>query len=175
MSMSSSGFGGSLDAAQDAHTDTQLPLITSIPSALPWTPVAAPHILHPGHIDNYLPNCDSSIFQIVKKYGSIIRLDFGAVHSILITGLPYIKEALVYQEQNFVNRPILPIQKRIFDNKGKFHDQNKKHIFDIPVASESVSNTPRTRPLIESLPLKETEWPHFLLKSPPQGTWPGQL
>ncbi|KAI4590894.1 hypothetical protein MJG53_001943 [Ovis ammon polii x Ovis aries] len=56
--------------------------------------------------------------QIVKKYGSIIRLDFGAVHSILITGLPYIKEALVYQEQNFVNRPILPIQKRIFDNKG---------------------------------------------------------
>ncbi|XP_068819655.1 cytochrome P450 2J2-like isoform X3 [Capricornis sumatraensis] len=56
--------------------------------------------------------------KIVKKYGSIIRLDFGAIHSILITGLPYIKEALVYQEQNFVNRPMLPIQKRIFNNKG---------------------------------------------------------
>ncbi|CAI9152107.1 unnamed protein product [Rangifer tarandus platyrhynchus] len=65
--------------------------------------------------------------QLVKKYGNIISLDFGAVHSIVITGLPYIKEALVYQEQNFVNRPRAPLQKRIFKNKGKFHDQNKKH------------------------------------------------
>ncbi|XP_065784876.1 cytochrome P450 2J2-like [Muntiacus reevesi] len=56
--------------------------------------------------------------QIVKKYGNIISLDFGAVHSIVITGLPYIKEALVYQEQNFVNRPRVPLQKRIFNNRG---------------------------------------------------------
>ncbi|XP_070324183.1 cytochrome P450 2J2-like isoform X2 [Odocoileus virginianus] len=56
--------------------------------------------------------------QLVKKYGNIISLDFGAVHSIVITGLPYIKEALVYQEQNFVNRPRAPLQKRIFNNKG---------------------------------------------------------
>ena len=141
----------------------------------PHTPLAAPHILHLGHIDVYILNCDSSIFQVVKKYGNIIRLDFGVLHSIVITGLPYIKEALVDQEQNFVNRPMIPLQKHIFNNKGKFHDQNKKHIFDIPVASEIASNTPRTRPLMESLPLKEMEWPHFLLKSPPQGTWPGQL
>ena len=112
----------------------------------PRPPNAAPHILHPGHIDMYILNCDSSIFQVVKKYGNIIRLDFGVIHSIVITGLPYIKEALVGQEQNFVNRPMIAIQKRIFNNKGKFHEQNKKHIFDIPVASEIASNTPRTGP-----------------------------
>ncbi|XP_061269048.1 cytochrome P450 2J2-like isoform X2 [Bos javanicus] len=56
--------------------------------------------------------------KVVKKYGNIIRLDFGVIHFIVITGLPYIKEALVDQEQNFVNRPMIPLQKHIFNNKG---------------------------------------------------------
>ena len=66
-------------------------------------------------------NCNSStIFQFVKKYGNVFSLDFGTFPSILITGLPLIKEALVHQGENFSKRPVMPLQERIFNTKGKF-------------------------------------------------------
>ncbi|XP_060977721.1 cytochrome P450 2J2-like isoform X2 [Dama dama] len=56
--------------------------------------------------------------QFVKKYGNVFSLDFGTFPSVLVTGLPLIKEALVHQGQNFSNRPVMPLQEHIFNNKG---------------------------------------------------------
>lgn len=67
--------------------------------------------------------CDYfTIFQFVKKYGNLFSLEFGDLPSVIITGLPLIKEVLVHQEQKFVNRPITPIRERVFKKNGKFLD-----------------------------------------------------
>lgn len=65
----------------------------------------------------------------MKKYGNVLSLDLGAFSSVVITGLPLIKEALVHQDQNFVNRPINLNQ--VFQKNGKFLDQCKMCMFDI--------------------------------------------
>ncbi|KAB0359668.1 hypothetical protein FD754_003824 [Muntiacus muntjak] len=59
-----------------------------------------------------------SLQRFVTKYGNVFSMDFGTFPSVLITGLPLIKEALVHQDQNFANRPLMPIEIRIFNNKG---------------------------------------------------------
>ena len=66
-------------------------------------------------------SCDYlTLFQLVEKYGNIFSLQLGDMSLVLITGLPLIKEVLVDQNQNFVNRPTTPIRGRIFKNNGKF-------------------------------------------------------
>nr|KAF6381626.1 cytochrome P450 family 2 subfamily J member 2 [Pipistrellus kuhlii] len=45
-------------------------------------------------------------------------MEFGAWSSVIITGLPLIKEALVHQGHNFLNRPMSPVRKRIFKTNG---------------------------------------------------------
>nr|KAF6504546.1 cytochrome P450 family 2 subfamily J member 2 [Rousettus aegyptiacus] len=59
-----------------------------------------------------------SIQRYVKKYGNVLRLEFGYLSSVVITGLPLIKEALVHKDQNFVDRPVMPTRERIFKNCG---------------------------------------------------------
>nr|XP_036880294.1 cytochrome P450 2J2 [Manis javanica] len=59
-----------------------------------------------------------SLFLLVKKYGNIFSFQFGALSSVVITGLPLIKEVLVHQAQIFVNRPVTPIREHVFKNKG---------------------------------------------------------
>ncbi|EPY74334.1 cytochrome P450, family 2, subfamily J, polypeptide 2-like protein, partial [Camelus ferus] len=54
----------------------------------------------------------------VKKYGNVLRLEFGDLSSVVITGLPLIKEVLVHQGEIFVNRPKAPFTERLFMNKG---------------------------------------------------------
>ncbi|XP_057356233.1 cytochrome P450 2J2 isoform X1 [Manis pentadactyla] len=56
--------------------------------------------------------------RLVKKYGNIFSFQFGALSSVVITGLPLIKEVLVHQAQIFVNRPVTPIRERVFKEKG---------------------------------------------------------
>ena len=116
------------------YTDRQTQRLPSIQAS---RQPHAPSI--PGFRDICIFNCDSSIFQFVTKYGNIFSMDFGTFPSVLITGLPLIKEALVHQDQNFANRPLVPIEIRIFNNKGKFLEQC---MFDIPMVCERVSNTP---------------------------------
>ncbi|XP_072831834.1 cytochrome P450 2J2-like [Vicugna pacos] len=59
-----------------------------------------------------------AIFQFVKKYENVLMLEVGDWSSVVITGLPLIKEAFVHQGQNFANRPITPFIERVFKNKG---------------------------------------------------------
>ncbi|CAH6790546.1 cytochrome P450 2J3 [Phodopus roborovskii] len=58
------------------------------------------------------------IQQFVKKYGNLISLDFGNIPSVVITGLPLIREAFTHMEQNFLKRPITPIRERVFNKNG---------------------------------------------------------
>ncbi|XP_069449028.1 cytochrome P450 2J2-like isoform X2 [Ovis canadensis] len=60
--------------------------------------------------------------EFMKKYGNVFSLDLGSFPSILLTGLPLIKEALVHQSQNFSNRPVVPLQERLINNKGQPFD-----------------------------------------------------
>ena len=81
------------------------------------------HTLHSGHTNTCIFTCNCfTVFQFVKKYGNVFSLDFGALSSVVITGLPFIKEAFVHQDKNFSNRPIVPIQQRVFKDKGKSQD-----------------------------------------------------
>ncbi|XP_070324178.1 cytochrome P450 2J2-like isoform X2 [Odocoileus virginianus] len=59
-----------------------------------------------------------SLQRFVKKYGNLFSLEFGDLPSVVITGLPLIKEVLVHQDQNFVSRPITPIRERVFKKSG---------------------------------------------------------
>ncbi|XP_068822418.1 cytochrome P450 2J2 isoform X2 [Capricornis sumatraensis] len=59
-----------------------------------------------------------SLQRFVKKYGNLFSLELGDLPSVVITGLPLIKEVLVHQDQNFVNRPITPIRERVFKENG---------------------------------------------------------
>ncbi|XP_055474927.1 cytochrome P450 2J4-like [Psammomys obesus] len=58
------------------------------------------------------------IQPFVKKYGNIISLDFGNIPSVVISGLPLIKEALTHTEESFLSRPVIPTRKRVFKNDG---------------------------------------------------------
>ncbi|KAK2496568.1 hypothetical protein MC885_000510 [Smutsia gigantea] len=57
--------------------------------------------------------------RLVKKYGNIFSFQFGDVSSVLITGLPLIKEVLVHQAHISVNRPITPVRERVFKKNGQ--------------------------------------------------------
>ncbi|XP_051020400.1 cytochrome P450 2J3-like isoform X2 [Acomys russatus] len=59
-----------------------------------------------------------AVQKFVKKYGNVISLDFGVMSSVLISSLPLIKEAFTNLDENFLNRPIFPLQKHIFDGNG---------------------------------------------------------
>ncbi|XP_059111978.1 cytochrome P450 2J2-like isoform X3 [Peromyscus eremicus] len=58
------------------------------------------------------------IQQLAKKYGNLISLDFGNISSVVITGMPLIKEVLTHMEQNFLKRPMMPLRERVFNNTG---------------------------------------------------------
>ncbi|XP_049735378.1 cytochrome P450 2J2-like isoform X2 [Elephas maximus indicus] len=56
--------------------------------------------------------------KFVKKYGNLLSLEFGDIHTVIVSGLPLIKEVLANQDQNFVSRPKTPIRERVFKNQG---------------------------------------------------------
>ncbi|XP_027630173.1 cytochrome P450 2J2 isoform X2 [Tupaia chinensis] len=56
--------------------------------------------------------------RFVKKYGNLMSLQLGDVSSVVISGLPLIKDVLVHMDTNFVNRPINPIRERVFKKNG---------------------------------------------------------
>nr|XP_019571912.1 PREDICTED: cytochrome P450 2J2-like [Rhinolophus sinicus] len=45
-------------------------------------------------------------------------MEVGCFSTVIVTGLPLIKEALVHQDQKIVNRPVAPIRDLIFKNNG---------------------------------------------------------
>ncbi|GAB1288647.1 Cytochrome P450, family 2, subfamily j, polypeptide 7 [Apodemus speciosus] len=68
------------------------------------------------HLD--MSHLHLEIQPLVKKYGNIISLDFGNISSVIISGLPLIKEAFSSMEKNLLKRPILPSRNRVFGSNG---------------------------------------------------------
>ncbi|XP_051020380.1 cytochrome P450 2J3 [Acomys russatus] len=56
--------------------------------------------------------------QFVKKYGNILNLDFANIPSVVVTGLPLIKEVFTQMEQNILNRPVTPLRDHLFKKNG---------------------------------------------------------
>ncbi|KAM8788921.1 cytochrome P450 2J2-like isoform 1-T1 [Rhynchonycteris naso] len=59
-----------------------------------------------------------TIQKYVKKYGNIVAMEIGIWPAVIVTGLPLIKEALVHQDRNFVDRPTSPVEDLIFKKNG---------------------------------------------------------
>uniref|UniRef100_A0A8C3YIQ4 Cytochrome P450 2J2 n=1 Tax=Catagonus wagneri TaxID=51154 RepID=A0A8C3YIQ4_9CETA len=59
-----------------------------------------------------------SLQRLVKKYGNVISLDSSAFSSVVITGLPLIREAFVHQDKHFSSRPTIPIQEHVSKKNG---------------------------------------------------------
>lgn len=60
----------------------------------------------------------------MKKYGNIFSLNLGDINSVMITGLPLIKEVFTHVEENILKRPITRTRERISSNNGKFIEQH---------------------------------------------------
>uniref|UniRef100_A0A8C8YTC8 Cytochrome P450 family 2 subfamily J member 2 n=1 Tax=Prolemur simus TaxID=1328070 RepID=A0A8C8YTC8_PROSS len=79
----------------------------------PWRLPFLGNIFHLGFKESHL-----TLQPFVKKYGNLIGLECGNVSTVVITGLPLIKEALIHMDQHFVNRPVFPLQDHIFKGNG---------------------------------------------------------
>nr|XP_048309069.1 cytochrome P450 2J4-like isoform X2 [Myodes glareolus] len=91
-------------------------LINRRPKNCPPGPWRLPFVGNLLQLD--LEQSHLAVQQFVKKYGNLISLDFGNIPSVVITGLPLIKEAFTHMEQNFLKRPITPLRKRVFNDNG---------------------------------------------------------
>ncbi|XP_012877718.1 PREDICTED: cytochrome P450 2J2-like [Dipodomys ordii] len=86
------------------------------PKHYPPGPRRLPFVGHLLHLD--LKKVELQLQQYVKKYGNLLSLDLGLIPSVVITGLPLIKEVCGHMEQNFVNRPISAHRERTFHKYG---------------------------------------------------------
>ncbi|XP_028711581.1 cytochrome P450 2J3-like isoform X3 [Peromyscus leucopus] len=86
------------------------------PKNFPPGPRRLPFVGNIFQIDFKQPHL--AVQQLVKKYGNVISLDFGIMSSVIISSLPLIKEAFTNLDENFISRPIFPLQKHIFNENG---------------------------------------------------------
>ncbi|KAM4807479.1 LOW QUALITY PROTEIN: cytochrome P450 2J2-like [Urocitellus parryii] len=63
-------------------------------------------------------NSHLDVQKLVKKYGNVFGLHFGNVSSVLVTGLPLIKEVLSQTDQSFMHRPVTPVRECVFRENG---------------------------------------------------------
>ncbi|KAM4655396.1 cytochrome P450 2J4-like [Amazona ochrocephala] len=86
------------------------------PKHFPPSPFSLPFL---GHI--YLMNFSNpqaGVQKLREKYGDIVSLQMGYLSFVSVLGLQMIKEVLVNQADNFMDRPEFPINKVIFSSLG---------------------------------------------------------
>ncbi|XP_028726129.1 cytochrome P450 2J3-like isoform X1 [Peromyscus leucopus] len=88
------------------------------PKNYPPGPWCLPFVGNLFQFDLDVSQLHVGIQKFVKKYGNLISLDFGNIPSVVITGMPLIKEVLTHMEQNFLKRPMMPLRERVFNNTG---------------------------------------------------------
>uniref|UniRef100_A0A8B9N015 CP2J2 protein n=1 Tax=Accipiter nisus TaxID=211598 RepID=A0A8B9N015_9AVES len=86
------------------------------PKNFPPSPLSLPFL---GHI--YMMNFTNpqiTVQKLTEKYGDIFSMQMGNTSFVFINGLRMIKEVLVNQAENFMERPEIPIDKEIFSKLG---------------------------------------------------------
>ncbi|NWW51816.1 CP2J2 protein, partial [Pedionomus torquatus] len=53
-----------------------------------------------------------------EKYGDIFSVEMGSTCFVCLSGMRLIKEALVNQGENFIDRPVIPLDREIFSSLG---------------------------------------------------------
>ncbi|KAM6262222.1 cytochrome P450 2J2-like [Porphyrio hochstetteri] len=86
------------------------------PKNFPPSPFALPFIGHMYLVDFKDPHV--MVQKLVEKYGEIFSVQMGSMSFVFINGLRMVKEVLVNQGENFIDRPEIPIDKEIFSNMG---------------------------------------------------------
>ncbi|XP_071666246.1 cytochrome P450 2J2-like isoform X1 [Patagioenas fasciata] len=56
--------------------------------------------------------------QLIEKYGDIFGVDMGTESFVIINGLRMLREVLVNQGENFLDRPEMHLSQEIFSNRG---------------------------------------------------------
>lgn len=56
---------------------------------------------------------------MAENYGNVFSMQFGRNWVVLVNGLHLVKEALVHQGENFIDRPKLPVMNEISGTFGE--------------------------------------------------------
>uniref|UniRef100_A0A8D2Q5V9 Cytochrome P450 2J2-like n=1 Tax=Varanus komodoensis TaxID=61221 RepID=A0A8D2Q5V9_VARKO len=89
------------------------------PRGFPPGPMRLPFLGNLLHVNAKNPFSDIEKVRIgAKKYGNIFRLQAGSMRIVVVSGLPLVKEVLVHQGENFVDRPELPVSSEVFGSFG---------------------------------------------------------
>ncbi|XP_005498962.2 cytochrome P450 2J2 [Columba livia] len=86
------------------------------PKDFPPQPFSLPIV---GHM--YLMNFSNPLMTVQKlneKYGDIFGLEMGTASFVFVNGLRMVKEVLVNQGENFLDRPEMALYKEVFSNRG---------------------------------------------------------
>ncbi|XP_042318054.1 cytochrome P450 2J2-like [Sceloporus undulatus] len=85
------------------------------PKDFPPGPVPLPFLGNLLHFDIRKPHL--SVQKLTEKYGNVVGLQFGNIRGVFVNGLQLVKEALIHQGENFLDRPKIPI---IYDHFQTF-------------------------------------------------------
>ncbi|NXJ62061.1 CP2J2 protein, partial [Rostratula benghalensis] len=86
------------------------------PKNFPPSPFRIPFVGH-VHMVNFT-NPQIMVDKLTEKYGDVFSVDMGSTSFVCVNGMRLIKEALVNQGENFMDRPVIPIDREVFSNRG---------------------------------------------------------
>ncbi|XP_027765999.1 cytochrome P450 2J2-like, partial [Empidonax traillii] len=84
------------------------------PKNFPPTPLRLPFVGHLYSVDFKDPI--SSVKKLTEKYGDIVGTSMGSMKFVIVNGMRLVKEVLVNQGENFLERPEMPTE--IFSKIG---------------------------------------------------------
>ncbi|NXY69419.1 CP2J2 protein, partial [Glareola pratincola] len=86
------------------------------PKNFPPSPFRLPFLGH-IHMANF-SNPHIMVEKLTEKYGDVFHLQMGSMSFVCVNGLRLIKEVLVNQAENFLDRPEIPIDSEVFSKRG---------------------------------------------------------
>ncbi|XP_060132849.1 cytochrome P450 2J4-like isoform X3 [Zootoca vivipara] len=86
------------------------------PRNFPPGPMCLPFLGNLLHMD--FKNPQNGVLKFSKKYGNVFSIQVGNMRFVVVSGLQLVKEALVHQGENFVDRPKPPVIAQVFGSFG---------------------------------------------------------